>query len=71
MGTNPIERNPVTRFLLGVAVVAAMTAGGGAAGWLLDSAGAPAGEYVGVAVGASVVFVAFTVWYRRYDASAR
>jgi hypothetical protein len=69
MDSNPVERNPVTRFVLGFAVIAAMAVGGGAVGTLFDSVGVPAGEYVGVAVGAAAVFVAFAAWYRRYDAS--
>ncbi|MFC4544413.1 hypothetical protein ACFO5R_21010 [Halosolutus amylolyticus] len=69
MGTNPVEENFVTRFLLGFAVIVAMAIGGRAVAAAFVSAGIPYANWLGVAVGAVLVFAAFTVLYRRYDAS--
>ncbi|HMB49533.1 hypothetical protein [Natronoarchaeum rubrum] len=69
MERNPVENNFVTRFLLGLAVVFGMVLGGGAVGWSLSTAGLPFGVWIGTAVGALAVFIAFAVWYGRYDAS--
>ncbi|WP_254544021.1 hypothetical protein [Halomarina pelagica] len=69
MGNNPVEDNFVTRFLLGLAVIFAMMIGGGAIGGAFLSLGVPYGDWLGVAVGSVLVFVAFVVLYRRYDAS--
>ena len=70
MAENPIERNPVTRYLLGMAVVFAMMLGGGAGAYLLTELSVPYGRWIGALVGAFVVFVAFAVIYRRYDLRA-
>lgn len=67
--TNPVEANVVTRFILGLGVILAMMVGGGATGQVVGETGIPYGEGAGVAVGALVVFLAFVVVYRRYDAS--
>lgn len=67
---NPVEDNFVTRFILGFAVVFAMLLGGGGGAWVLTSIGIPYGDWLGVAVGAVIVFLVFVVLYRRYDASA-
>ncbi|SDJ83750.1 hypothetical protein SAMN05216226_11032 [Halovenus aranensis] len=67
--TNPVEANVVTRFILGLGVILAMMVGGGATGQMVGETGIPYGEGAGVAVGALVVFLAFVVVYRRYDAS--
>jgi hypothetical protein len=69
MGQNPIENNLVTRFLLGFAVVVAMILGGELVGVALLRLDVPYGDWIGVAIGAVAVFVAFTVLYRRYDAA--
>jgi hypothetical protein len=69
MSTNPVDANFVTRFLLGFAVIAAMTVGGRAVGSAFVSVGIPYGEWLGVAVGAMLVFAVFAVLYRRYDAA--
>ena len=66
---NPVENNFVTRFILGFAVIFAMMIGGGAVGWAFSSIGIPYGDWLGVAIGAVVVFAVFAVLYRRYDAS--
>lgn len=69
MTQNPVEENFVTRFLLGLAVIFAMTIGGGAVGTTFSDVGLPYGAWIGVAVGAIAVFVAFAALYGRYDAS--
>jgi hypothetical protein len=69
MSLNPVEENVVTRFILGFAVIMAMFAGGGAVGSTLQDSGVPYGGVLGTALGAIVVFLAFVVLYRRYDAS--
>lgn len=66
---NPIERNFLTRFLVGLAVVFGMFLGGGALGWTFLSVGVPYGDWIGTGVGAVLAFAAFAVLYRRYDAS--
>jgi len=66
MAENPVERNPITRFLLGLAVIAGMFLGGGAVGWLFREAGVPYGDWIGVAVGAIAAFLLFTIVYSRY-----
>lgn len=69
MENNPVEDNFVTRFLLGFAVIVALMIGGHAVGTAVLSVGIPYGDWVGVAVGAVLTFVVFTVLYQRYDAS--
>ena len=69
MGQNPIENNLVTRFLLGFAVVVAMILGGELVGGALLRLDVPYGDWIGVAIGAAVVFLVFTALYRRYDAA--
>lgn len=69
MGNNPVEDNFVTRFLLGFAVIFAMMLGGQMVGKALVSFDIPYGRWIGVAVGAILVFVVFSGLYRRYDAS--
>lgn len=69
MSQNPVERNVVTRFILGLAVITAMSIGGSVVGSLLQDSGVPYGGILGVATGAILVFLAFVVWYSRYDAS--
>lgn len=69
MATNPVERNFVTRYILGFAVIVAMMIGGGAVGSLLGSTSIPYGDFVGVASGAVIVFVGFVIVYRQYDRS--
>lgn len=66
---NPVEDNFVTRFILGFAVIFAMMIGGGAVAEAFSSIGIPFGDWVGVVIGAVVVFAAFVVLYRRYDAA--
>ena len=69
MARNPIEDNFVTKYVLGFAELFTMMIGGGAVGRTFLSIGIPYGNWLGVAVGASLVFAVFTVLYRRYDAS--
>ncbi|MDZ7730268.1 MAG: hypothetical protein U5K37_03975 [Natrialbaceae archaeon] len=69
MSTNSIEDNLITRFILGFAVILAMTVGGGAVGGALSALQVPYGAWVGVAFGALVVFAGFVGLYRRYDAT--
>lgn len=69
MATNPVERNPVTRYLLGFAVIAGLFLGGGAGGWALSSLSVPYGAWIGTALGAVLAFALFSVAYTRYDAS--
>lgn len=69
MASNPVEENFVTRFLLGMAVLLAMVLGGGAVGQFFQNAGVPYGDWLGAGLGMIAVFAAFTVLYRRYDAS--
>lgn len=66
MPTNPVEDNPVTAFILGLAVIAAMFLAGGAVGWLGGQVGVPYGDVAGVAVGALATFVVFALLYSRY-----
>jgi len=68
MNQNPVEDNPVTRYILGMAVLFGMFLGGGAGLAAFDAARIPYGGWIGFLVGAVVVFVGFVVWYRRYDA---
>ncbi|GAA0677911.1 hypothetical protein ACFQDG_02720 [Natronoarchaeum mannanilyticum] len=69
MEQNPVEDNFVTRFLLGAAVIFAMSMGGAAAAELFRRVGMPYGAWVGTLVGAIAAFVAFAILYRRYDES--
>lgn len=69
MGSNPVEANFVTRYLLGFAVIVAMMLGGGAVGAAFRATEVPYGGWIGVTVGAVLVFVGFVVLYGRYDAS--
>jgi hypothetical protein len=70
MTTNPVEANPVTRWLLGMAVILAMMVGGGAVGWLARDVAVPYADLLGTLAGAVVVFSLFVVLYRRYHAGA-
>ncbi|WP_254767669.1 hypothetical protein [Salinilacihabitans rarus] len=67
--TNPVEENFVTRFALGFAVIFAMGIGGRAVAEVFTALDVPYGAWLGVAVGAVVVFAVCTALYRRYDAS--
>ncbi len=69
MATNPVEENVVTRFILGFAVIFAMMLGAGALGSVLRDTAIPFGGWIGVLLGAVLVFIGFVVVYRRYDAS--
>jgi hypothetical protein len=69
MDTNPVEENPVTRFVLGFAVAVAMMLGGGAVGGAFRYTEIPYGGTIGVAIGAILVFVGFVLLYGRYDAA--
>lgn len=69
MSSNPVERNFVTRYVLGFAIMGAMMLGGGAGGWTLATLGVPGGTWLGTLLGALVVLVAIGVWYNRYDES--
>ncbi|KYH26728.1 hypothetical protein HAPAU_18320 [Halalkalicoccus paucihalophilus] len=69
MPRNPVERNVVTRFILGFAVLTLMYVVGGAVGGPLVSMAGPVAGFIGVFVGALVAFALFAHWYARYDAS--
>jgi hypothetical protein len=69
MSSNPVERNVVTRYLLGFAVVVAMLLGGGAVGGAAVALALPYGGVVGAVVGGALVFAVFTFLYDRYDAA--
>lgn len=69
MARNPVENNPVTRFLVGLAVVAGMFVGGAAGGGLFAALSVPYAALVGVLLGSGAVFGAFAVAYSRYDAA--
>lgn len=69
MARNPIEQNFVTRFILGLVIIGLMSAGGAVLARPLASfAGSTAG-FVGMFLGALLVFVLFARWYTRYDDS--
>jgi hypothetical protein len=70
MSPNPVERNPVTRFLLGLAVIVGMMVGAQLLAGALLSVEFPYGALVGAVVGSLLVFGGFVVWYARYDAAA-
>lgn len=69
MGQNPIEDNFGLSFILGFGVLFAMAFVGQAIGMLLLELGVPYARWIGVSIGIIVVFVAFVVLYRRYDAA--
>ena len=69
METNPVERNVVTRFILGFAVIFGMMLGAAVGAGLLGVLGLGNLRVLGVAGGALAVFLGFAVWYTRYDAS--
>jgi hypothetical protein len=71
MATNPVEENFVTRYILGLGVILAMMVGGRAVGSVFGSTGISYGGPLGVVLGAALVFVVFTMLYRRYDRSHR
>jgi len=71
MATNPVEENFVTRYILGLGVILAMMIGGRAVGSVVGSTELPYGGVLGVVLGALLVFLGFTVLYRRYDRSYR
>jgi len=69
MARNPVERNFVTQFLLGIVVITGMFVGGGVGGYAVGRVGVPYDSVVGVMLGSLLVFAAFAVWYSRYDAA--
>jgi hypothetical protein len=68
MASNPVEQNVVTRLILGFAVVGLMAAGGAVVARPFASLAGPAAGFIGMFVGAFVVFVLVAWWYTRYDA---
>jgi len=62
-----VERNPITRFLFGLVVIAAMMVGGRIVGEGFLALGVPYGDWIGVGVGAVVVFVVVAVLYSRSE----
>ena len=66
MANNPVEANPVTRWLLGMAVILLMFLGAGGIGWLAGRTDLPFARPVGAAVGAAAVLVVVGAWYWRY-----
>jgi hypothetical protein len=69
MSRTPVESNFLSRFVVGLGVITGMFLSGGAVGSLLQSAAVPYGAWVGAGLAAVGFFVAFTLAYRRYDAS--
>lgn len=63
IASNPVKNNFLTRYLFGFAVIVAMMIGGGAVGGVMMNAGIPYEDWIGVAVGAIIVFAAFVVLY--------
>ena len=64
MSTNPVEDNFVTRFILGFAVLVAISLGAGLGGLLFEAVGVPWG--IGYLLGGLGVFLGFSAWYTRY-----
>jgi len=62
-----VERNPITRFLFGLAVIAAMMLGGRVVGESFLALGVPGGDWIGVGAGAALVFVGVAVLYSRSE----
>lgn len=69
MPRNLVERNFVTRFILGLAVIGLMYVGGAVLARPLVAIAGPYAGFIGMFVGALVVFVLVAWWYTRYDAS--
>lgn len=67
MEQNIIERNFIVSFLLGLGVIMAMAVVGERLAIGLLEYGVPYGEWIGVAVGAIAVFIAFAAVYTRFD----
>ncbi|ELZ10280.1 hypothetical protein [Natrialba aegyptia] len=67
MEHNFVERNFAVRFLLGFGVIMAMAVVGERLGIGLLEYGVPYGDWIGVAVGAIGVFIAFAAVYTRFD----
>jgi len=70
MATNPVEENPVTRWLLGMAVIFGMMLGGAAGAQVFATVPVPYASVLGVLIGALLVLVGFSVWYTRYHRAA-
>jgi hypothetical protein len=62
-----IEQNPLTRFVFGLLVIAAMMLGGRVVGEGFLALGVPYGDWIGVGVGAILVFVVVAVLYSRSE----
>jgi hypothetical protein len=71
MDSSPVESNFVTRFVLGLAVIFAMFTVGSLVAAAFSILDARYAGGAGVLLGALATFVAFSVWYTRYDASWR
>jgi tetrahydromethanopterin S-methyltransferase subunit C len=65
MAAPSIEDTFVARLFLGLLVIAAMFAGGGALAQVLLALGVPFGDWIGAGVGALAVFLGFAVLYNR------
>lgn len=70
MAKNPIENNPVSRFILGFAVIFGMFVGGGIGARVFASISMPFAELIGVVIGALAAFAMFSWFYFKYDKSA-
>ncbi|WP_276261018.1 hypothetical protein [Haloglomus litoreum] len=66
MAAPSIEDTFVARLFLGLLVIAAMFAGGGALAQILLAVGVPFGDWLGAAIGALAVFLGFAVLYNRF-----
>ncbi|SER11876.1 hypothetical protein SAMN04489841_2996 [Natrinema salaciae] len=66
MYSYPVEENPVTRFILGLAVIIGMSHGAQAAMIVFTSIGVPYANWMGAIVGSLAVFVTFAAIYTYY-----
>ncbi|MEF8776443.1 MAG: hypothetical protein V5A43_08080 [Haloarculaceae archaeon] len=65
MATNPVEANPVGRWLFGMAVIFAMLVGGATGAKLVGTVTIPYARVLGVFLGGLLVLLAFSAWYTR------
>lgn len=68
MGKTPVERNFITRIILGFVVIFVMLIMGSVIGNVMSSINKYAG-WLGFAIGAILVFVIFTAMYYNYSRS--
>ncbi len=63
---NSVEKNPVTRFILGLVVIICMSLGAQVAMMVLSWVGIPYPNWTGVIVGSLAAFVTFAAIYTHY-----